>query len=90
MDKMSAALESRLASVPHQAMDLIVRTQGDPEPFTARLQELGFSVRHRFRLLPGLAITGPAGRVSTLLDEDWIVSVEEDRPVAASSEEVES
>ena len=89
MDKMSAGLRERLAGAPGQAVDLIVRTHGDPEPFTARLEELGFSIRHRFALLPGLAITGAAGHVSSLLDEDWIVSVEEDRPVTALSQEVE-
>ena len=89
MGKISAALAGRLASTPHQPMDLIVRTEGDPALLAARLEEMGFSVRHQFRLLPGLAVTGPAGRVPTLLDQDWIVTIEEDRPVAASSEEAD-
>ena len=88
MAEISETLRGKLEAAPHKPVDLIVRTESDPARFADRAAELGFSVKHQFRLLPGMAIAGPASGVPALLDEDWVVSVEEDRPVAASSEEV--
>jgi uncharacterized caspase-like protein len=89
MDKIDATLREWLVSAPQQRVALIVRTAGDPTAYVPKAEELGFSVKHQFRLLPGMAVVGLAGRAAELLDEEWVVSVEEDRQVTASSDEVE-
>jgi len=84
MQKVSARLRRRLMAAPDQVVALIVRTEGDPTPHLARFSEVGLEVGHKFRLLPGVSVTGRAEAALSLLSEAWIVSVEEDRPVTAT------
>ena len=81
MDKIDSALRQELAADPEQSVALIVRTDGDPTPNLSRLAELGLQVGHQFRLVPGVSVTGSAGAALLLLKEEWVVKIEEDRPV---------
>ncbi len=81
MGKMDNALRRTLAADPNRPVALIVRTAGDPTPHLPRLAELGLQVGHQFRLVPGVSVTGRAAAALSLLDEDWITTIEEDRPV---------
>ena len=81
MDKIDSVLHQKLAADPEQPVALIVRTDGDPTPHLSRLAELGLQVGHRFRLVPGVSLTGSAGAALVLLEEKWVVKIEEDRPV---------
>ena len=81
MDKIDSALYQKLSAEPHQSVALIVRTDGDPAPHLSRLAELGLQVGHQFRLVPGVSVTGLAAAALLLLDETWVLKVEEDRPV---------
>ena len=81
MDKIDSVLRRKLAADPEQPVALIVRTDGDPTPHLPRLAELGLRVGHQFRLVPGVSVTGSAGAALLLLDEEWVIKIEEDRPV---------
>jgi len=81
MEKIDSALRQRLTADPEQSMALIVRTDGDPTPHLSRLAELGFRVGHQFRLVPGVSVTGSAAAALSLLEEEWVIKVEEDQPV---------
>jgi hypothetical protein len=81
MDKINSALRKKLAADPDQSVALIIRTDGDPTPHLSRLDELGLQVGHQFRLVPGVSVTGRARVALSLLDEAWVLSIEEDRPV---------
>ena len=81
MDKIDGVLHQKLAADPEQSVALIVRTDGDPTPHRSRLAVLGLQVGHQFRLVPGVSVTGPAAAALSLLDEEWVIKIEEDRPV---------
>ena len=81
MDKIDSALHQQLAADPEQSVALIVRTDGDSTPHLSRLAELGLQVGHQFRLVPGVSVTGSAGAALLLLEEKWVIKIEEDRPV---------
>jgi hypothetical protein len=81
MAKIDRALHHRLAADPEQSVALIIRTDGDPTPHLSRLAELGLRAGHQFKLVPGVSVTGRAAAALSLLDEAWVLKVEEDRPV---------
>jgi hypothetical protein len=81
MDKIDGVLHQKLAADPEQSVALIVRTDGDPTPHLSRLAEFGLQVGHQFRLVPGVSVTGSAGAALLLLEQKWVVKIEEDRPV---------
>ncbi len=83
MEKITLALREKLGAAPENVVALIVRTNGDPAPYLPRIAELGLTVRHQFRLLPGVSVRGHARAALSLLDEAWVLSVEEDQPVTA-------
>jgi len=81
MEKLDPALCTRLARAPEQVVGLIVHTDGDPAPHMHRFSELGFTVGRKFRLLPGVSVTGQAQAALTLVKETWILKIEEDRRI---------
>jgi len=81
MGKIDNGLRKNLAADPERSVALIIRTAGDPTPHLPRLAELGLRVGHQFKLVPGVSVAGRAAAALSLLDEDWIVKIEEDRPV---------
>jgi hypothetical protein len=81
MEKIDSALRQKLIADPEQSVSLIVRTEGDSTPYLSRLTELGLNVGHQFRLVPGVSVTGSAGAAMLLLEEEWVIKIEEDRPV---------
>ena len=81
MSKIDSGLHQKLAADPKQSVALIVRTGGDPAPHLPRLADLGLQVERRFKLLPGVSVTGSAEAALKLLEEDWVDKIEEDRPV---------
>ena len=81
MEKLDPALRTRFARAPEQTVGLIVHTDGDPSPHMHRFAELGFAVGRKFRLLPGVSVTGQARAALSLMKETWILKIEEDRPI---------
>ena len=83
MAKMNTELEQRLKSMPNNMVDLIVRTHGDATPHLEWLASEGFQVKQQYKLTPGVAVSCPGADALKLLDQDWVMSVEEDAEVKA-------
>jgi len=81
MHKIDKVLRQKLIADPEERVDLIVRTDGDPTPHLSHLAELGLQVKHQFKLVPGVSVTGRAGTALSLLDKPWVLHIEEDLPV---------
>jgi len=81
MSKIDNVFHQRLVAQPQQSVSMIIRTQGDPTPHLPRLAELGLEVGHIYTLVPGISATGSAAAALSLLDEEWVFKVEEDKPV---------
>ncbi len=81
MGKIDKELHQKLAADPERSVALIIRTNGDPTPHLPRLAQLGLQVGHQFKLVPGVSVAGRAAAALSLLNETWILSIEEDRPV---------
>lgn len=82
-DKLDPALRAQLITLGDAPIDLIVRTRDKPEPHLAACAAMGIAVRHRYNLLPGLAVSAPASAALKLADEPWVDRIEADRPVRA-------
>ncbi|MBI2845388.1 MAG: hypothetical protein HYX86_02455 [Chloroflexi bacterium] len=81
--KIESWLLERLEQDPQAGVNLIVRTRGQPQDHLPFFSQKGIEVRHQIQLLKALAIHGPAGKCLSLLEEDWVLAIEEDRPVKA-------
>jgi hypothetical protein len=79
--KIDAELLTRLRAAPEAEFRLIVKTQGEPGQYLARLKALGIAVRRKFRLTRSLAITARADAALQLADEAWVEKIEEDQIV---------
>lgn len=81
MKKVDEELLERLRADPEAEFKLIVKTEGEPDQYLARLQALGIEVRRTFRLTRSLAITARADAALQLADEAWVEKIEEDQIV---------
>jgi hypothetical protein len=63
--------------------DLIVRVEGNPSERGLQLEARGVEIRHRYRLTPSLSVRCTGQMALSLLDVDWIVRIELDKPVSA-------
>ena len=85
MAKISSGLEQQLRAKPTETVDLIVRTHEDVTPHLDWLKTAGFQVKQQFRLVPGVAVSGPGQNALQLLNQGWVRSVELDGPVTTMS-----
>jgi hypothetical protein len=79
--KADAKLLERLKADPEAEFALIVKTEGQPGQYLARLQAQGVEVRRKFRLTRSLAITARAEAALRLVDKAWVEKIEEDQIV---------
>jgi len=77
----SEQLLARWRAEPDRPFDGIVTVAADPADCVARLERLDLTVRRTFHLTRTLAVSGPARAFLALIQTDWIVKIEEDRPV---------
>lgn len=83
--KLAAPLRQQLAAAGDAHVDLIIRTTGAPGAYVAQCEARGMTVRHVYKLLPGLAVTAPAAAAVALAGEDWVARIEADGPVHTMS-----
>lgn len=79
--KIEPALAAKLATRTSASFDLIVRVAQADDAAAAALASMGFAVRDRMQLLPSFAVSGPGAAVAALVEQPWVLAVEEDRPV---------
>lgn len=78
-------LLKQLSKDPDRHVDMIVTVDGDPHRCESRLRAFGLVVRRKFRLTQKMALSGPARGFSALSNEDWVMKLEEDKPVRTST-----
>ncbi len=83
--KLEAPLRQQLAAAGDARVDLIIRTTGAPDAHVTACEARGMTVRHVYKLLPGLAVSAPASAAMALADEDWVARIEADGPVHTMS-----
>ncbi|MSP12482.1 MAG: hypothetical protein EXR62_05940 [Chloroflexi bacterium] len=81
MAKISPELLQKLKSQPQETASLVVRVTGDPEAVAQQAHAWGITVRHVYRLSPGIAVEGSANACLRLLDLPSVVSIEPDQTV---------
>ncbi len=79
--KIKPEFEAKLRADPAAPVAVIVTTGGSPGEFVSRAEAIGLEVHRQYRLRHMLALRGPANAALALLDEPWVLSVEEDQPV---------
>jgi len=81
--KADNALLRRLRAAPESEFLLIVQVSQDVDGAAGRLQSSGLEVRRLLRLISALAVRASGEQTLRLLEEPWVLRVEEDRPVQA-------
>ncbi|MBI4787699.1 MAG: hypothetical protein HY782_11700 [Chloroflexi bacterium] len=74
-------LAAKVEHAPNAPVDLIVRVKDDPSAHVHELESLGWIVRRTFSLTPSVAIKGPASASLALANKNWVLAIEEDKPV---------
>jgi hypothetical protein len=85
MSKADEQLIQRLKQSPADDFYLILRVSGDVAEVAQRLRAAPVEVRHALRLIGAVAVRAQGKEALRLLDEPWLVRMEEDRPVRALS-----
>jgi hypothetical protein len=68
---------------PDTPFDLIMRVEGDLSERSRQLTARGVEIRRRHWLTPSLSVRCTGQMALGLLDVDWIVRIELDKPVSA-------
>lgn len=79
--KIKTEFEEKLRAGPTAQVAVIVTTDGPPGEFVPRAEAIGLKIHRQYKLRQMLALRGPANGVLALLDEPWVLFVEEDQPV---------
>lgn len=83
MSKCTRDLLARIARDPSENLYLLLRVEEAGQVQRAAIESAGFVVRQETTLVPCFAVSGPGLALKALLNEPWLVGVEEDRPVEA-------
>ena len=81
MASIAPALKSQLQREPDKRLDLIVKTQGQPQVNWMVAHDI--QVRKEYRLAPMAAITCTGAAALELGTQDWVISIELDAAVSA-------
>ena len=77
-----ATIESSLASEasarPKQVYRVIVRVVGDLDARQEQLENLGFTISRRLKLIRGFGSTASGTCIKRAQKQDWIISIEPD------------
>ena len=84
--KIKAKFEKELRAEPSALVAVIATTDGSPGEFVSRAEAAGLKVHRQYKLRQMLALRGPANAVLALLEEPWVLFVEEDQAVTTMGE----
>ena len=83
MSKADERLVRRLKDAPDADFRLILRVSGDLSDAVAKLQQDSVEVRRTLSLIRSLAVRASGRQALRLLDEPWLLRMEEDSIVRA-------
>lgn len=81
IEKCPVRLRLQIEASPHASYDLILRVSKVGADQQRQIEEAGFAVRRRIRLVPSYAVTGSGEGLFDLLSCPWLIAVEADQPV---------
>ena len=81
MAKCPQVLRERIAQAPNERIHLLLRVSEAGETQRAAIENAGLVVQHQTTLVPCFAVCGPGAALTGLLQETWLISVEEDAQV---------
>ena len=81
MPSLDSNLQAQIQANPAATYHVIVRVQGDMDARQTQLEQNGFSITRRLRLIRGFAATAQGANLNTISAQDWIVSIEPDLQV---------
>ncbi|MBN1390726.1 MAG: S8 family serine peptidase [Candidatus Thermoplasmatota archaeon] len=77
----------RILSTDRDSVSLIVQFRDGPaEQDRELLEDLGFSIRRTFRVVPAISMDGPPGLIEKLVEEERVTYVENNDPVVLDME----
>lgn len=80
-EKCPDKLRRQIEAAPHASYDLILRVSEVGDDQQKQIEEAGFAVRRRLRIIPSYAVTGSGDALYDLLGCSWLIAVEADQPV---------
>lgn len=81
MMNVTPALAEQAQENPQATFRVIVRVEGDMDARQEQLQEMGFAISRRLRLIRGFGATATGECLTNARNDDWIVSIEPDSQV---------
>ena len=81
MKPIDTALEQKLRAHPNAHVRVIVRTSKPPADCVAALPALNLRAVYTSTLINAITVEGTAQNALALNNADWVVRVEEDKPV---------
>lgn len=78
MAKLDPSLERQARANPTITLRVILRVQGDMDARQGQLEEYGFIITRRLRIIHGYAASAPGHTLLRVTDEEWIISIEPD------------
>ncbi len=78
MMNVTPALAEQAQAHPQDTFHVILRVQGDMDARQEQLQEMGFAISRRLRLIRGFGATATGECLTNARNHDWIVSIEPD------------
>jgi hypothetical protein len=83
VQKCPTSLRQEIESNPERTVDLLLRVDQINGKHQNDLEAAGFQIRRSLNLIPTFAVHGPGEALLSIIDEQWLLSVEPDGPVRA-------
>lgn len=81
MSKIDPTLAREAKASPDETFRVIVRVQGELDACQEQLEAAGFTIKRRLRLIRGFSAAVQGAALRTVMDQEWILSIERDAPV---------
>ncbi len=72
---------------PHESFQVIVRVEGDLDTRQGQLEQCGFCITRRSRLIHGFGASAQGEAVLRATNEDWVISIERDIEMRAQKDQ---
>lgn len=81
MCQIDHAFAEQVKANPTETFRVILRVEGDMDAREEQLQEQGFTITRRSRLIHGYAASATGAAIQRAAKEEWVVSIEPDGTV---------
>ena len=89
MATIEASLARQARAKPKEVYRVIIRVEGDLDTRQEQLENLGFTISRRLKLIRGFGSTAPGTCIKRAQKQDWIISIEPDGEVRTMKDKKE-